>query len=177
MAPCARRWEQERFYKELKVDARSMPRVRSLTPLTGAQVVVALIVAHTALVDYGIKAAQAGEGGVMRISHLKTLETLRGLLRFFQVISVLLSPEDTRLVARRMLNELAAFAIPKRPQRPCPCAVRRPVSSWPRLRKTTYRRLPVSYTVEHSTTQRSQTALQLAGFPVTRGSGGYMSGT
>jgi len=38
-----RRWEQEIFYKELKVDMRSTPCLRSHTPLTAAQEIAALI--------------------------------------------------------------------------------------------------------------------------------------
>jgi hypothetical protein len=37
LALYARRWEQEIFYKELKVDARSTPLLQSHTPLTAMQ--------------------------------------------------------------------------------------------------------------------------------------------
>ena len=52
LALYARRWEQEVFYKELKVDTRSTPRLQSQTPLTGAQEIAALILAYAVLVDY-----------------------------------------------------------------------------------------------------------------------------
>ena len=155
LALYARRWEQEVFYKELKVDTRSTPRVQSHTPLTAAQEIAALILAYAVLVDHRIEAAQVGEVGVLRISFLKTLEAMRGLWLFLQVTSDLLSAKEVRLVVRRTMRQLADRAIPKRRQRSCQRALRQPVSSWPRLRKNTYRRGPVVYTVNHSTTPNS----------------------
>ena len=155
LALYARRWEQEVFYKELKVDTRSTPRLQSQTPLTGAQEIAALILAYAVLVDHRIAAAQVGEVGVLRISFRKTLEALRGLWQFLQVTSDLLNAKEIRLVVRRTLRQLADMAIPKRRQRSCPRALRQPVSSWPRLRKNTCRRGPVVYEVNHSTTPNS----------------------
>lgn len=155
LALYARRWEQEVFYKELKVDTRSTPRLQSQTPLTGAQEIAALILAYAVLVDHRIAAAQVGEVGVLRISFLKTLEALRGLWQFLQVTSDLLSAKEVTLVVQRTMRQLAEMAIPKRRQRSCPRALRQPVSSWPRLRKNTYRRGPVAYTVKPSPTPNS----------------------
>jgi len=155
LALYARRWEQEIFYKELKVDTRSTPRLQSQTPLTGAQEIAALILAYAVLVDHRIQAAQVGKVGVLRISFLKTLEALRGLWQFLQVTSDLLSAKEVTLVVQRTMRQLAEMAIPKRRQRSCPRALRQPVSSWPRLRKNTYRRGPVAYTVKPSPTPNS----------------------
>ena len=46
LALYARRWEQEVFYKELKVDMRSTPCLQSHTPLTAMQEIAALILAY-----------------------------------------------------------------------------------------------------------------------------------
>ena len=46
LALYAQRWEQESFYRELKVDLRSTPLVQSHTPLTAAQEIAALIMAY-----------------------------------------------------------------------------------------------------------------------------------
>jgi len=51
LALYAQRWEQELFYKELKVDLRSGPYLQSHTPLTALQELAALILASAALVD------------------------------------------------------------------------------------------------------------------------------
>src|SRR3974390_3065912 len=68
LALYARRWEQEVFYKELKVDMRSTPYLQSHTPLTAIQEIAALILAYAVLVDYRVAAAGGSEVGVLRIS-------------------------------------------------------------------------------------------------------------
>jgi len=147
LALSARRWEQEVFYKELKVDMRSTPCLQSHTPLTAIQEIAALILAYAVLVDYRIQAARAGEVGVLRISFLKTLYLVQGLWQFLEVSADLLRPDQVRLVVRRCLKQIADMAIPKRRARSCPRALRQPVSSWPRLRKNTSRQGPIEYSV------------------------------
>jgi hypothetical protein len=147
LALYGRRWEQEVFYKELKVDLRSSPCLQSHTPLTAMQEIAALILAYAVLVDYRMEAAAVGEVGVLRISFLKTLQIVQGLWRFLEVSSDLLGPAKVRLLVRRALRQVADMAIPKRRPRSCPRALRQPVSSWPRLRKNTYRNGSLQYTV------------------------------
>lgn len=147
LALYARRWEQELFYKELKVDLRSTPCLQSHTPWTAIQEIAALILAYAVLVDYRVEAAKAGEVGVLRISFLKTLQVVQGMGRFLEVSSGLLTPQQVRLIVRRSLRRLADMAIPKRRQRSCPRALRQPVSSWPRLRKNTSRKGAMNYSV------------------------------
>jgi hypothetical protein len=147
LALYARRWEQELFYKELKVDARSTPYLQSHTPLTAMQEIAALILAYAVLVGYRVAAGSVGEGGVLRISFLKTLQAVQGLWRFLEVTSDLLSPDQVRLVVKRTLREIADMAIGKRRARSCPRALRQPVSSWPRLRRNTSRTGEIDYTV------------------------------
>jgi len=147
LALYGRRWEQELFYKELKVDMRSTPYLQSHTPLTAAQEIAALILAYAVLVDYRIEAAAGGALGVLRISFMKTLQVVQGLWQFLEVSADLLSPAQVRLVVRRSLRQIADMAIPKRRQRSCPRALRQPVSSWPRLRKNTYRNGLIQYSV------------------------------
>jgi hypothetical protein len=142
-----RRWEQEIFYKELKVDMRSTPYLQSHTPLTAMQEIAALILAYAVLVDYRIEAAKVGEVGVLRISFLKTFALVQGLWQFLEASADLLGPKKIRTVVRRTLQKIAARAIPKRRQRSCPRALRQPVSSWPRLRKNTYQNGPIEYSV------------------------------
>jgi hypothetical protein len=147
LALYSRRWEQEIFYKELKVGMRSRPCLQSHTPLTAMQETAALILAYAVLVDYRVEAAAVGEVGVLRISFLKTLQVVQGLWQFLEVSADLLGPEKVRLVVRRAVRRIAEAAIAKRRQRSCPRALRQPVSSWPRLRKNTYRKGPVEYSV------------------------------
>jgi hypothetical protein len=147
LALYARRWEQEVFFKELKVDMRSTPYLQSHTPLTAIQEIAALILAYAVMVDYRVGAATVGRVGVLRISFLKTLQTVQSLWQFLEVSFDLLTPEQVRLVVRRALRQIADMAIPKRRQRSCPRALRQPVSSWPRLRKNTARKGAVNYSV------------------------------
>ena len=134
----ARRWEQETFYKELKVDMRSTPLVQSHTPLTAAQEIAALILAYAILVEERIKVAAVKQVEVLRISFLKTLEAVRGLWRFLEVTEDMLTVAQVKKVVQRTMRQIAEMAIPKRRQRSCPRAIRQPVSSWPRLLKNTY---------------------------------------
>lgn len=147
LACYGRRWEQELFYKELKVDMRSTPCLQSHTPLTAMQEIAALILAYAVLVDYRIEAATTGEVGVLRISFLKTIQIVQGLWRFLEVSADLMSAEQLRLVVHRTLKQIAEMAIPKRRQRSCPRALRQPVSSWPRLRRNTDRSGAIEYSV------------------------------
>jgi hypothetical protein len=134
----ARRWEQESFYRELKVDTRSLPQLASHTPQTALQEVAALIIGYAVLVRHRIEAATLGEVGVLRISFMKTLHVVRGLWQFLELSADLLSPADVRVVVRRALRQVADMAISPRRHRSCPRAVRQPVRGWPRLMKNTY---------------------------------------
>jgi hypothetical protein len=147
LALYARRWEQEVFYKELKVNMRSRPCLQSHTPLTAMQEIAALILAYAVLVDYRVEAASVGGVGVLRISFIKTLQVVQGLWQFLEVSADLLTPEQVGLVVRRSLKRIADVAIPKRRQRSCPRKLRQPVSSWPRLRKNTSREGAIKYSV------------------------------
>jgi hypothetical protein len=71
----------------------------------------------------------------------------QGLWQFQEVSADLLTPAQVRLVVRRCLRRIADMAIPKRRQRSCQRALRQPVSSWRRLRKNTYRKGAVEYSI------------------------------
>lgn len=131
LALYARRWQQDVFYKELKVDMRSTPCLQSHTPLTAMQEIAALILAYAVLVDCRIEAATVGDVGVLQISFMKTLQVVQRLWQFLEVSADLLTPAQVRLGVRRSLRRIADMAIPKRRQQSCPRALRQPVSSWP----------------------------------------------
>lgn len=132
------RWEQEVFYRELKIDMRSAELLQSHTLATAAQELAAMIIGYSLLVDERMKAAREGEVPVLRISFLKTLEAIRGLWRYLEVSEGLLKPGAVRVMVRRVLRQIADQALPKRRARSCPRQVRQPVSSWPRLLENTY---------------------------------------
>lgn len=111
------------------------------------QEIAALILAYAVWVDYRVEAGAVGNQGVLRISFLKTLQTVQGLWRFLEVSADLMTPEQLRLVVKRTLRQIADMAMAKRRARSCPRAVRQPVKSWPRLRKNTSRKGEISYLV------------------------------
>ena len=84
---------------------------------------------------------------MLRISFLKLLQVVRGLWPFLALTADWLSPAQVRLVVRRCLHQLAERASPERRKRACPRALRQPVSSWPRLRKNTYRKGRIEYSI------------------------------
>ncbi len=140
-----RRWEQEGFYKELKVDLRSGPLLQSHTPQTAAQEVAALILAHALLVDERLRAAQQGRVGVLRISFAKVLSMVQGLWQFLECAEGIVTGKQLRLIVRRALRQLAEELVPLRRPRASPRKIRQPVSSWPRLLRNTYKNGPVEY--------------------------------
>src|SRR5208283_5241563 len=85
LALYGRRWEQELFYKELKVDMRSTPLLRSHTALRAMQEVATLILAYAVLVDYRVQAGFRDEVGALRISFLKTLHVVQALWQFLEL--------------------------------------------------------------------------------------------
>ena len=155
LALYAQRWEQESFYRELKVDMRSSPLVQSHTPLTAAQEIAALIMAYAILVKERIQAAKVGEVPVLRISFLKTLEAVRGLWQFLELTHDLLDARGVRLAILRTMRRIADMALPKRRQRSCPRALRQPVSSWPRLLKNSSVNTPPEYQLTPLTTENA----------------------
>lgn len=142
LALYGQRWEQEGFYRELKVDLRSAVLLRSHTPETSAQEIAALLVAHALLVGERIRTAALGQVAVLRISFAKTLAMVQSLWRFLECARGLLTSRQIGLLVGRAMRGVAEAAIPKRRPRSCPRKLRQPVSSWPRLLKNTYEKGP-----------------------------------
>ncbi len=142
-----KRWEEEVFYRELKIDFRSYPLLQSHTPETAAQELAALLVAHAILVEQRIEAARLGQVEVLRISFRTTLAMLQPLWLILKCSEGLLSEKQVSQMTRRVMKEIAEAAIPKRRKRSCPRAVRQPVSSWPRLLKNAYQTGPTHFRV------------------------------
>lgn len=138
LALYGRRWEQELFYKELKVDMRSAELLKSHTEQTAMQEIAALILAHAILVDQRMAAATQGAVDVLRISFKKTLHFLEPLWTILQCSEGLLTRRQIQEMTRRVMAQIAEYAIPPRRKRSCPRAVRQPIGSWPRLVRNTY---------------------------------------
>ncbi len=142
-----KRWEEELFYRELKVDLRSQPLLQSHTPETAAQELAALLIAQTILVEQRMEAARLGKVEVLQISFRKALTMLQPLWLILSCSEGILSAKQVEQMTRRIMKEIAEAAIPKRRKRSCPRAVRQPVSSWPRLLKNSYQTGPTEYKI------------------------------
>lgn len=129
----ARRWEQELMYRQLKVDMRQAPLLKSHTVHTAAQEVAALVLAHAVVAQSRIDAAAEAGDDVTRISFGKTLAMVRSLWVVLSVGNGIIDSGQASELTRQVLAYLADTILPPRRKRSCPRKVRQPVSSWPRL--------------------------------------------
>lgn len=133
-----RRWEQEGFYRELKVDMRSATLLQSHTQETAAQEIAALLVAQAIVVEQRVAIAEQGNVDVLRISFQKTYFRLQGLWDVLAIGAGILSKKQVQQLTREVMTQIARWALPPRRKRSCPRKVRQPIGSWPRLTKNTY---------------------------------------
>ena len=134
----ARRWEQETFYRELKVDMRSASLLRSHTTETAAQEIAALIMGYSILVQERIAASAEGQVPVLRISFAKTLDVISSMWQFFLVAEDILSQQQVTAIVRAAIEKIVLRAVSPRRKRSCKRAIRQPVSGWPRLIEPSY---------------------------------------
>jgi len=143
----AQRWEQELFFKELKVEMGHGSLLASHLIPTAAQEVAAMILAHAMLVQFRVQAGALANREVLKISFVQTLEMTCSLWATLQATEDMLSLKQQQIVTQRYLRLMAQQPIVPRRQRSCPRAVRQPIKSWPRLIKNTYHHAPFSYEI------------------------------
>ena len=129
----SRRWEQESFYRELKVDMRSATLLRSHTPETAAQEIAALVLGYSILAQERIDAAAQGQIPVLRVSFIKTLTVMSSMWQFLLIAEDILSTQQVDDIVRAAIEKIICRAVSPRRKRSCLRAIRQPVSSWPRL--------------------------------------------
>lgn len=127
------RWEQEIFYKELKISLRGGDVLHSHTPETAAQEVAALLMASSLMAEQRVAAASDGDLTPLNISFIKTLEGMKSFWAILAVSEDLLDEETTQAIFARVRESIIRQATPPRRKRTCPRKIRQPVSSWPRL--------------------------------------------
>lgn len=127
------RWEQEIFYKELKISLRGGDVLHSHTPETAAQEVAALLMASSLMAEQRMAAARDGSLDPLNISFIKTLEGLKSFWAILAVSDGLLDDVTAHAIFTRVRESIIRQATPPRRKRTCPRKVRQPVSSWPRL--------------------------------------------
>jgi hypothetical protein len=142
----SQRWEEELYFRQLKLQLRRTALLQSHTVLTAAQEIALLILA-TALVAKERCRAAAGLVPVLRVSFVKVLELLRPLWLLLAIAGDLLSPALQRQIAERFYNFMLYNLIQERQPRSCARKVRQPIGKWPRLLHTESVTGPITYTV------------------------------
>ncbi len=150
----ARRWEQEVFYRELKLQVARGGLLQSHTPETAQQEIAALLMACTLVAQERLEvAAQAGgevlKAGAVRISMRVCLEQTQALWLVLSAAQGLMDEVAQAELVRRMRAQIAACALPPRRARSCERKVRQPVTKWPRMITPTSETSPPVYLVTH----------------------------
>lgn len=148
----ARRWEQEVFYRELKLQVAGGDLLQSHTPETAVQEIAALLMASALVAQERLAVAAVAGGevaaaGVVRISLSICLEYTQALWIVLSASQGLMDQAAQRELVRRMRSQIAAFALPPRRPRSCDRKVRQPVKKWPRMITPTSDTSPAKYEV------------------------------
>ena len=148
----ARRWEQEVFYRELKLQVAGGDLLQSHTPETAEQEIAALLMASALVAQERLAvAAEAGgeveAAGALRISLSICLEHTQALWLVLSAGQGLLDEEMQRELVRRVRAQIAACALPPRRPRSCDRKVRQPVKKWRRMITPTSTSSPAAYEV------------------------------
>jgi hypothetical protein len=141
-----RRWEQELYYRQMKLELRRSELLQSQTVETAAQEVAALVLG-TALIAKERAHAAAGELPVLRVSFLKVLELLQPLWLVFALGEDLLSERQKRQLVDRFYQQMRTMATGKRRSRSCPRVVRQPIRGWPRKTKNVSHEGEIDYEI------------------------------
>jgi len=128
----AQRWEQELYYRQLKLELRRGERLQSQTIETAAQEIAAWIICSALLAKERARAA-GGMVPVLRVSFVKLLELLRPLWLILALGDDLLTSTQKKQLTARFLAEAGRCLSAKRRSRSCPRKVRQPIKGWPRL--------------------------------------------
>jgi hypothetical protein len=126
------RWEQELYFRQLKLQLRRTELLQSHTVTTAAQEIAPCLLA-TALVARERMHAAKGVAPVLRVSFLKVLELLRPLWLFLALGGDMLSETQQRKLTQRFYDYMLLSLVQERPSRSGPRQVRQPVGKWPRL--------------------------------------------
>jgi hypothetical protein len=138
METYAKRWEEEIFFKEFKLDVhpRGGTLLQSHTEETAAQELAAIFIAMALLAERRMEAAAVGEVPVLRISLGKTLGYLEALWQILSAGEGIISRPQSIALIQKVIGHIVDACLPKlRRQRNCTRAVRQPIQSYPRLVK------------------------------------------
>ena len=140
------RWEQELYFRQLKLELRRSEVLQSHTPQTAAQEVAMLVLATALLAQERARAA-AGKLPALEVSFLKCADLLRPLWLVLALAGHLLTPEQRQALGAAVYQEIQACRKAKRRHRSCARAVRQPIKGWPRLLQPKYARGRWKYSI------------------------------
>ena len=141
-----RRWEQELYFRQLKLQLRRTALLQSHTVKTAAQEIALLLLASALVAQERVRAA-AGIAPVLKVSFVKLLELLRPLWLVLAIAGDLFSERVRRELAQRFYDHMLQCRVQERESRSCQRKVRQPVSKWPRLLETQSYEGPLSFSI------------------------------
>ena len=141
-----RRWQQELYWRQMKLELRKTEVLQSHTPETAAQEVAALVLATALIAQERVRIA-AHQVPVLNISFVKCLELIRPLWQILALATDVLTSKQRKQIVQRILDEIGRCQKNPPRARSCARAVRQPVTGWPRLLKTKYAKGSWSYRV------------------------------
>ena len=151
-----KRWEQELYYHQLKIDVRSCDMLQSHTVHTAAQELAALVLASALLARQRLQCADQAQVETLRISFAKVLESTRALWYVLEIGQEIVTPQQAcKLVKANMDDMVQSCLLTPRRKRSCPRAVRQPVQKWPRLIQNQSHNGPAIYEISPVTTSIS----------------------
>ena len=135
----ARRWEQEIFYKELKLQINQGDLLAGQRTETAQQQVAAMMIACSLLAEERLAVAGSCEdeevrrAGAVRISFSLCQEYTVALWMVLEASQGLMDAEAQGELVRWVRSQIAAAALPPRRSRSCQRKVCRPINQWPRM--------------------------------------------
>jgi hypothetical protein len=145
-----RRWEQELYFRQLKLQLRRTELLQSHTVTTAAQEIALLILASALVAQERVRAA-AGIAPVLKVSFAKLLELLRPLWLVLAIAGDLFSERVRRELVKRFYEHMLLCRVQERESRSCARKVRQPVSKWPRLLETQSYEGPLTFSILRTT--------------------------
>jgi hypothetical protein len=140
------RWEQELYFRQLKLELNRSNLLHSQSPHTAAQEVAALVMASSLLAHQRAQAADP-DHPALQVSFLKTLELIRPLWMIVSLIGDLLTDQQLDLAFRRFMRFIRSHLTPPKRNRSCQRKIRQPVSKWKRLLELTYETGPLTFEI------------------------------
>ena len=139
------RWEQELYYRQMKLELRRGELLQSQTVETAAQEIAALVLATAVLARERMEAA--GEQPARKISFVKTLQLLQPLWLVMELGEDILSEQQKQRFVEKFYELMGKMVVEKKRSRSCPRAVRQPVRGWPRKLKNQSHEAPLQYKI------------------------------